>query len=139
MSKSDNDFFELDVDIRLSESIDNPEILRKENKMIIVKNKDGFAVSKSKNLQGLKRYVSKKELPHKVFIYESRNGSANVRFRFPSGNYVVFYYDSLIALKILLRNWRNLYGIQVECISTISFTIENKGTIGYYNEYLMSL
>ena len=94
--------------------------------MEYIRNENGAVIGKSKNLAGIRRYVSKN--PIKCLAMDSINGNGKLCILFENGSSFECNFASFEVLKNVVRNWRNVYGAKL-----VVNGIESQGYISYQN------
>lgn len=74
--------------------------------------KDGNVISRSKNLAGLRRWISGHSVAS-VFIHKYKDGSGYLCVKFHGGDHCTTTFASYSVLCHTLRHWRNLYGAKL--------------------------
>jgi hypothetical protein len=91
--------------------------------MLYILDKDGDIVSKSKNLRGIREYVSDNII--KILdISEIGISEGLLSIYFESGNSYQANFASFEVLKNFVRNWRNTYGARLLVNGIVSGKIE---------------
>lgn len=79
---------------------------------LVIRDAEGNIISQSKNLRGIRQYVSKHEVKV-VSIDEIANGEGKLCILFVNGSSFECNFASFRVLKQSILNWRNLYGYRI--------------------------
>lgn len=90
----------------------------------------GRVVRRSRNLRGIREYVSRMPVSH-VMIQELDRGEGGVKVMFTNNWYWTGRFACFGVLKWALRNWRNLYG------APLTVNGQPGGQVGYRNSALI--
>lgn len=90
----------------------------------------GRVVRKSRNLRGIREYVSRMPVSH-VMIQELDRGEGGIKVMFQNNWYWTGRFACFGVLKWALRNWRNLYG------APLTVNGQPGGLVGYRNAALI--
>jgi hypothetical protein len=80
--------------------------------MEYIRNENGAVIGKSKNLAGIRRYVSR-NLIKCLAIDSIGNGNGKLCILFDNGSSFECNFTSFEVLKNFVRNWRNVYGAKL--------------------------
>ena len=98
--------------------------------MPCILNKHGYIVSSSRNLRGIRRAVGK-QLVRAVDVSITEKGIGKLTIWFENENFFSAAFSSYSVLLRTVRNWRNLYGVNLMVQGGIL-----AGKISYSNDYL---
>jgi hypothetical protein len=101
--------------------------------MEVVKDANGKIVQRSRNLAGIRRYVSNHLITKLCvgrILFDGYN-EAKLVIQFDNGCYFVSEWGSYTCLKGFVRRWRNVYGAPFEVEGVPS------GTVSYHNQALL--
>jgi len=80
-----------------------------QDEMNVIRNSQGFIIQRSKNLAGIRRYVSKNII--KILAMDAiSNYEGKLCILFTNGCSFETNFASYTVLKNFVRNWRNVYG-----------------------------
>lgn len=97
-----------------------------------IRDKDGKVIRQSRNLAGIRRYVSGWNAPiiNAMAVDEIAGGEGKLMMMFKDGSNYETNFASFAVLCGFVRNWRNVYG------APLMVNGEDAGTVGYKNEKL---
>ena len=98
--------------------------------MEVIRDRDGNVISRSRNMRGIRRYVSDRIIK-RVAIGEIGNREGKLMILFEDGSSYETNFASWGVLRQTVRQWRNLYGAPLQYCDT-----HDAGTVHYYNMYL---
>ncbi len=81
--------------------------------MEIIYDKFHKPISKSQNLRGIRSYVSKNLVKEIRISKAARNFSGTLFVSFEDGAYYKTHFASFEILKNFIKQWRNVYGVQL--------------------------
>ncbi len=77
--------------------------------MNVIRDKDGNAVQRSKNLRGIRAYVGK-HIVKTLDVSEVGSGEGKLSILFDNGCSFETTFASLTVLRLFVSQWRNAYG-----------------------------
>ena len=94
--------------------------------MMIIKDKHNKIIQRSRNLRGIRRYVSKNTIKD-IIICKRLHERGDLAVNFIDGAHLFTEFASFIVLKGFVRNWRNVHGAELIVDNIIS------GRVSYDN------
>lgn len=103
--------------------------------MEVIRDSSGNVISRSKNLRGIREYVSNHLITRLDIspIGESKYPEGKLSILFDDGSSFECNFASLVVLANFVRNWRNVWGAPLSVSGTPI------GTVSYHHEYLAEL
>ena len=101
-------------------------------------NKQGDVIKQSRNLRGIREYVSYTIITE-LYVYSSFNRVGRLDIQFADGSYYSTTFNDYEVLKDFVRKWRNVYGAPLYTIRYTSNNLPYKkyiGVVSYHNDFL---